>query len=604
MKKILNGIDFHTYITYGAREVITNKEELNRINVFPVADGDTGSNLAMTLQSMVDFAQVDESFSVTALSASEAGILGARGNSGVLFAQFLSGLAHALKGKDGVTVEDFVMAAEISEQKLHQVLFDPVEGTIITVIRAWVTSLASRGSHVEGFEELFTQTVPHAEKALEETTSQLEVLRVNQVVDSGAKGFVLFLRGILKYVQGKAEAMLPGGVVRGIPAIPTQRAERHGASEYRFCCECILKGPLDPEALSVSLSAMGDSLIVAGEGELRHIHLHTNDPYAVTTVMNRYGTVVRPKVEDMMLQSFQLARSADVNAASADGASNIALVTDSIADISPLLRDRYRIHVLPLGISVGDRQYLDRQTIDPKDFYALLDSSGPYPTSSLPTDPMIREKLEELLAHYDNVIVISVARQLSGTYDAFLRQVNALGADAGRVRLIDSRLNAGAQGLLVLKAARLAEQGLELEAIINELEETIKRSRIYVALASFRQAQRGGRIPKVVGQIGMLLNLKPIVSLDSQGKGTAFSISFSQRSLLERISGLIEKTVKANGIEAFAVVHGGNLEEAQRVAARLQKITGLKPEFIEEISSVTALHAGPGAVAVAFITRS
>lgn len=595
MKKILNGIDFHTYITYGAHEVIRNREELNRINVFPVADGDTGSNLAMTLQSMVDFTQVEESFSATALSASEAGIIGARGNSGVLLAQFLSGLANALKGKDGVTVEDFVRAAEASEVKLRQVLFSPVEGTIITVIGAWVRSLTLRCRHVEGFEDLFTQTVPQAEKALEQTTSQLEVLRVNQVVDSGAKGFVLFLRGILKYVQGRAEGMIPESFAMGDAVLPPLGVDSHVASNYGYCCECVLKGGLDPEALGASLSPLGGSLIISGEGELRHVHIHTDVPWAVTSVMNRYGTVVRPKVEDMRIQSALMRPTAS------SGALKVAIVTDSIADISPELRERYGIHVVPLGISVDNRQYLDRLTLAPEDFYSMLEGGGAYPTSSLPSEPFIRERLEGLLRHYYTVIVISVASQLSGTYEAFQRQINGLGADAARVHLMDSRLNSGAQGLLVLKAAKLAARNMGHQEIVHALEETITRTRIYVALASFRQARRGGRIPKVVGDIGVRMNLKPIVSLDSQGKGTAFSVGFSQKRLLDRICAMVEKAMKENGVEAYAVVHGGRIAEARRLALHLKGITGLEPEFIEEISSVTALHAGPGAVAVAFI---
>ncbi len=591
VKKLLNGIDFHTYIQYGAREVIRNKEELNRINVFPVADGDTGRNLAMTLQSMVDF---------TAMSASEAAILGARGNSGVLFAQFFSGLAAALKGMDRVSVADFVRAAQVSEQKLHQVLFAPAEGTIITVIRVWVQSLASRHGEVEGFEDLFAQTVPQAEKALEETTNQMEVLRVNRVVDSGAKGFVLFLRGILDYLQGRAELLGTDRPAGGRPLVQPLQAADHGASQHRYCCESILRGcSAGAGTLTEALAPFGDSLIAAGEGDIRHIHIHTDDPAGVTAALNRFGAVTRPKVEDMAAQAALLASDGQARA----HRPRVAVVTDSIADLSPELLARHQVHVLPLGLTVGDRQYLDRLTLAPEDFYDMLDRLEAYPTSSLPGAPLIGDRLEWLLNHYDRVLIISVAAALSGTYDAFRRQVEALGTEAARVRLVDSRLNSGAQGLLVLKAARLAEQGLSLEEIAAALEGTIGRSRIFVALASFRYARRSGRIPKVVGAVGSLMNLKPIVSLDAQGKGTAFSIAFSQKKLLKRIARIVERAAREKGIESYAVVHGGNLREAERLAAHLQGLTGMAPEFIAEISSVTALHAGPGAVAAAFVTR-
>lgn len=596
MKKTLNGIDFHTYIAYGANEVIKNKEELNRINVFPVADGDTGNNLAMTLRSMVEYAKVEESFHLTAKSVSEAGILGARGNSGVLFAQFISGFANALKGKDGVSVSEFINAAEESAGKLYQVLSNPVEGTIITVIREWVRSMSKHSNSVEGFEDLFIESMPGAEAALVETTSQMELLRINRVVDSGAKGFILFLRGIALYIQGKAESISIGTLWNG--SLDTMEREGHheGAISYRYCYECILRdSSASLQQIKSQLKAHGDSLIVAGEGDVRHVHIHTDHPAKVTGILNREGKVTRPKVEDMVVQS-DLFSVEKIDR-------RIAIVTDSIADITPELKDKYKIHVIPLSIQVGERQYIDRLTVDAEEFYGILDTSVDYPTSSLPSEPLIRERLEWLLTHYEEILVITVAGALSGTYDAFRRQVAGLGQEGHRVKVIDSRLNSGAQGLLVLEAARLVESGMTSDEIRQKLEDSIDKTHIFVALGSFKHARRSGRIPEVVGRIGTLFNLKPIVSLDKNGKGTAFSVGFSQQKLIRKIYQMIETAMKESGIQSFSVVHGGDSDSAGVVALEVERLTGLKPEFISEISSITALHAGPGAIAVSFMKK-
>ncbi len=595
MSRTLNGIEFYRYLSHGADEVFRHKEELNRINVFPVADGDTGSNMAFTMRAMVEMAQVEESFYKTAKSISEAGILGARGNSGVLFAQFIYGLAQALKDKETVAVNEFISAVEISSVKLQGVLSAPQEGTIISVIRDWVQWLTERVGHVSSFESLFLDSMPTVEKALFQTTEKMEILKINQVVDSGAKGFVLFLKGIVRYIKGDLDQPIEPVTVKS--STTNQHSHLHeGSLENPYCYECVLRNAqLSIEDLRLKIKKLGDSLIIAGEGDFIHIHLHTKEPHKLTSVLNEVGQVTRPKVENMALQS-EL-RKLTVK-------KPMAIVTDSIADISEAFRKKYPIYVIPLRIQIGEREYLDRETITAHEFYEALGHTEHYPTSSLPSEVLITEKLNWLAQHYESVLVISVSQALSGTYDAFLRSVKELQKQGLRIALFNSRLNSGAQGLLVIKACEWLAEGLSMDEILRKMDAMAGQIEIYVALNSFEQASRSGRIPRIVGKIGSGLNLKPIVSLDTDGNGVAFSIGWTRKQLLKKIYKLIEEKNRHSGIEDFVVVHSGDEAAAILVGKEVEKIIGKPPLFVSEISSITALHAGVKAVAVAFLRKS
>ena len=169
--------------------------------------------------------------------------------------------------------------------------------------------------------------------------------------------------------------------------------------------------------------------------------------------------------------------------------------------------------------------------------------------------------------------------------------------------MVDTRLNSGAQGLLVKRAVEWAEQGKTHDEILAELQRMIPGTKIYVCLNTLAYAVRGGRVPNTIGQLGMKMGLRPIMTLDAQGRGAAFGVAFSQTELTRKILRKVRKVHTRRGIEAYGIVHGGNPALAQYYQTELTRITGLEPAFVSEISAVGALHAGPGTVAVCFTQK-
>ena len=509
-KTILDGNDFFKLFSYGASEVISNRDKLNKINVFPVADGDTGNNLVFTLNSVLDYAQVKDSVYETLKSMAEASLSGARGNSGVIFAQYIAGLASETKGKASIMLHDFANASKNSAYGLYNALSNPVEGTMLTVIKDWSNYIVDNHKNYDSFDDLFEESVGYASKSLDNTKEQLEILKKNDVVDSGAKGFVLFLEGALRYLRGEVLPEIKRFSLSDLSS--SHDSLIHEESSYRYCTECIIKG-----------------------------------------------------------------------------------------DIPKNLIDKYMIHQIPLNITVGEDSYLDKVSISSEDFYEYMKSSPIYPNSSLPNEIQIKEKLEFLSQNYENIIIINVSSKLSGTHSAMLKASKELSDSGYPIKVIDSKVNSAAQGLLVLHAAKMADSGSTMEEIIDYLNYKIPKSEIYVALNTFRNALNSGRLPKIVGKIGIFFRLRPIISIDREGNGSAFSVAFSKTTLINKILKLVNQKNQQSKISSYCIVHSGDLDTANSFAKEVTNILGYEPEYICEISSVTALHAGEKAVAIGFI---
>jgi DegV family protein with EDD domain len=305
--------------------------------------------------------------------------------------------------------------------------------------------------------------------------------------------------------------------------------------------------------------------------------------------LSAYGRIVEQKVDNMRVQY----------AASHRPISKTAILTDSIADIPLELVERYQIHVLPMKIIWGEEEYLDRLTMTDKTFYRSLKERKDYPGSSAPDPGRGDQVLSWLSGKYDSIIAISVGKNLSGCWQVLENCANKLRDTGYSVTVVDSRLNSAAQGLAVLSAAMDAENGLEHGVIAERLAATITRARIFVSVASLRSMVRGGRVSALKGFVATALNLKPIVSLDPEGRGKATGTSFSQDASMRKII----RSVRENtgGIRRYAVVHANASERANRFADELEEALGFKSEYVTEISPVIALHAGEGAVAVAYV---
>jgi len=595
IKQVINGTDILALFKMGAQEVYANKKYLNSINVFPIADGDTGTNLATTMKAMVEKAHIEVNFSRMLHGMSVSGLENARGNSGILFASYIKGLALEGKIYEFINIKQFSNIAHCAVAHLYQAIENPVEGTIISVIRDWATFLFTNNEKYENFQDLLLKAYQTANESLQHTTTQLEILKVNQVVDSGAAGFVKFLNGMNHYFDG-------GEVEESTPwkTDTMKEIDIYDTNRYRFCTEVFLERPNTSSAFSdfdlnnkikSELSPYGDSLIVSSQERKVRVHIHTDSPEIIVEILKEYGSLLEQKVDDMKLQkSVNLKRL-----------STIGILTDSIADIPEEFKLSNQIHTLPLGILLNDSVYLDKLTIKLKQLFIAIDNSATYPTSSQPEPGRVKVFLENLLEIYDSLIFITVSSKLSGTYQTISQELKKIDLKGKKVTVIDSHLNSGAQGLLVKAAADFRNKGYLYEDIVKEIKAMIPKTSIYVCLNTLEYAVRSGRVPNTIGKIGKIFGLRPIMTLDKNGNGATFGIGFSQKNITRKIFKLVKNILKRKGIKSYSIVHADNTALAFAYKKELTKIIGKEPEFIAEISSIIAIHSGLGCVAVSII---
>lgn len=583
----LDSVSLYRAFVSGGNEIMRRREEINRINVFPVADGDTGTNLAMTMSSLIERSLPMPTASETMRSMAEAALFGARGNSGVIFAQFFVGLSEAIGGIANITSEAFAEAAKNAERRAREAVLAPVEGTILTVIKDWVKAF-EEDKHLLDFALIFQRALKGAKRSLDNTPNLLPALKKGHVVDAGAAGFFWFLSGATTYLASDSKG-LAADAMAGPPDLPPSV---HGGEYpvFRYCTEALILGEgIDLGRLREEFRSLGDCGIVAGDGEKARVHVHTDAPAIVVKRLATYGTIGEQKADDM-LREYEVIHSRKYP---------IALVTDSACDLPKSLLDKYQIHVVPFIIAMGGTQYLDGLTISNESVYEGMEAQGSYPTTSQPGPAAFRLLYSFLSSYYESIIAIHVSGKLSGTCGLSARE--ACRFTGKRISVVDSRNNSGSQGLIVLRAAELIAEGKSHGEVVDAVRDFIPKARILVGVPTLRYMVKGGRVSPLKGALANLLNLKPIVSLDEEGGAKLYGRAFSKRASLNRILGLVREFIGGDKLRSYGVVHAGNREEAEAFTSSLEATIGKKPLFIQEISPIIALNAGKNTIAVALM---
>ena len=277
-----------------------NRARLDDLNVYPVPDGDTGTNMLLTVRAVAEALRDDGSSERETLAqeVGHAALLGARGNSGVILSQIVRGAAAELAGSDTVDADVVARALRRGSDEAYAAVREPVEGTILTAARALAEEAESRTGNA--LPDLFAALVERGDDAVAKTQEQLELLRAAGVVDAGAAGLVEIVRGLAAHLAGAP----PPEPLESTPIAP--EAVHQEASRYRYCTSFVVEGEgLDPAALERELSTLGDSLLVVGDATALKAHVHTDEPGAALSVGTALGVIDGVEIANMHLQTAQ-----------------------------------------------------------------------------------------------------------------------------------------------------------------------------------------------------------------------------------------------------------------------------------------------------------
>ena len=564
------------------------RDELNRINVFPVPDGDTGTNMCLTLRAVAG-ALRDLGDGGTRLplpyvaeTMAQASVRGARGNSGMMLSQFLIGFREGIGQRLRASASDLAAAIAFGFERLRASLDEPLEGTILTVARE-AADEAGRARGESDLRVFMSRIVNRADAALQHTPELLAALKSAGVVDAGAKGFVRLLEGVKRLIE---EGHIAQGAVDRLSASTSAAALTEVAADrdYRYCTELMVRSPSlpDPAAVRAALRPHGGSIVVLATGDLLKAHLHTDAPDAVFQLASTWGTLESTKADDMRAQHQALQTRRP-----------IAFVTDTASDLPDELALQYDVGLVPTQLIVEERSYRDRLELTSGEFFRRL-RAGLDASTSQPAPQAFTDAYQDAARAADHVIAIILSSALSGTFAN--AEAAARRFDPARVTVVDSRSATLGEGLLVVRGVELAAAGWQPDAIVRELQRVRAQSGGFFTVDNLERLVRSGRVGRGRAWLGTKLNLKPVMALTMEGKIEPVGRVRGRNAARQRILELLDRalTPRPRGLR-LGIAHGDIPEFAEALRAEL--VARYRPMqcLVSPVTPVIAAHAGIGA---------
>ncbi len=587
----LDGARLRRSLLAAADWVDAGREELNRINVFPVPDGDTGTNFAMTLRAAAEGVRPLEGAELPQITRvmAEACVFGARGNSGMLLSHFLLGFREALGDVRAATAAEVARAIRAGADGVYRGLDEPVEGTILTVCREAADEAEAAARRTVDIAAFMRYVLSRARAALARTPELLQVLKDAGVVDAGGQAFVRVLEGIVRLIEG--DPILPAAETVGAVTPPDAAALTQVLAEqdYQFCTEALVRGAALPPTTAVraALRELGGSIVVVATADLLKIHVHTDTPERVFARAREWGTVETSKADDMREQ--HRARHA--------ARRRIAIVVDSSCDLPDEVIDRHGIVVVPVQVMAGGRTYRDRIDLQGQELYARMRESKERFTTSQPAPGAIARAFQEARAEADEVIGLFVGGLLSGTLASAQTAARASGVDG--VTVVDSRSASFGLGLLALRAAELAEEGVPVEAIVQELRTIRDRSGGIFTVDTLENLLQSGRVSRGRAWLGGLLDIKPLLDITPEGRVIPLDRVRGREATIPRVLAHLDRRLTPRPARfRLAVAHGDAPDVAARLRDELLRRYAPDECFVNQVTAALGVHTGPGAWAV------
>lgn len=566
----------------GIHRMLGDAERLDRINVFPVPDGDTGTNLSLTLSSLLPVLGAPHDGVGGLLDrVADTALDNARGNSGAIVAQWLLGLADHAATMQELDAAGFAAALESGARYAREAIGEPRAGTILDVLDTVAAQMAREGD--DSMVRRARAALDTASDTLERTRDGLEEMRRAGVVDAGGAGFLALWTGIVTYLETGDVAPLSTDFSQ--PAVEPEAAGGEADLTHRWCTECLVEGDVDRRALRERLAAFGSSLVVAGTQRKVRVHVHTADPARVFETAGAFGSVCGQKADDMQRQQASTAHA---------GRRRVAIVTDSAADLPDECLEALDIHLIPVRLHFGQQSFLDKVSLNAEQFYHLLATDPHPPKTSQPPPGDFRRLYEHLASHHDSVVSLHVSSRASGTFQSAETAAHRTNAK-DRIHVIDTGNASVGQGLLTLYAAECAALGWDGPAVAAAVRAMHPRTRTFAYLPTLDYAVRGGRVPPIARTLARMLRLSPLLATFPDGRiglgGVLFGLSNGPR----KFARFVGRQIRSDRRYRLLVAHGDAPDAGRALEQWLrQRHPAIVDSWVVPSGAALGVHGGPG----------
>jgi DAK2 domain fusion protein YloV len=584
-----------------AAAVEASRGRLNDLNVYPVPDGDTGSNLSETAHELAaGLADATaETPAAVATAAKRAVLMGASGNSGAILSQIVGGFADVAGAAGEIDSHVLARALRSAADAAYRPVQQPIEGTMLTVIREMAEAAERLAGG--GLDEVVDAVLAAGGESVARTQGMLDVLRDAGVVDAGAAGLVEFCRGAVAGARGEQIQAPLEALERPLSFEAVHQEE----SQFRYCTSFLVEGEdIDRDRLEAELLAMGDCLLVVGEAPMCRVHVHTDDPGAALTRAVAMGSLDRVAIANMQEQTRRREErlSAGPTLVALPGgradeggltAENTAIVLDSTADVAHPEQEHANWRMVPLTVRFGEEQFEDYREIEPAEFYRRLRNGGPHPQTAAPS-PGAYLRMYEKLSEYAHVIVLPVSSKVSGSVQA-ARIAAEDPAAGGRVTVLDGRTVSVGTAMLADGVQRLLEDGTTLEEVTAWVESARERLRLVIYVDTLEYLRRGGRISRRGELAGNAIGLRPLLTLRDGELALYRRVVGGRRRALREFDRFLCQNSAPDGEVRVALAHGADPDGAEGLAAAVRRLRPqARIERVSELGAVVGTHGGPG----------
>lgn len=578
---MITGIYIYEIVLQGTRALIKSEDYLNEINIYPVADKDTGTNLADTMRSVVSVSQPDESVAVTLGNIADAAMNGARGGSGNIIGHLLNGLYLNCENKNSVDepflIEMFVKAAK----HVTLILSDSMKGTIGEVIEKWGEYLEK--SDKSNYKEVLMSSIAVAEKIADDSAKCND----KNAIDAGAKGAAIFIKGLIDGIFSDKKCSIDDYHI-----IKTDDFDKinHSISTKRYCVDTLIIGRnLTEKTLRDEVEMMGENLIIKGFPEKMRVHIDSDEPWNVMEALQKHGFAASQKIHDLQ-------REREV----ASKHLRIGILTDSSNDLPQELLDKYLIEVVPLTINIGEECYVDHIGITSKRFTERLLENKCVPTTAQPCFKAFYDRYMSMTKYCDAIIAVHLSDSLSGTQKNSRRAAQTVSRETGkRIVVVDGNSATCGLGLLLVRVAEEIEKGTDFDDVIAKTKAWSGENRIFISCLTTKYLLNSGRFGSVKGSLTSLIGLKPIIYFSPERKLTKLRIDFLKKTNRRHILEYIRSFVEGKKIWNYSLAHVDNMEAMEAYTSFMRELTGREPLFISDPSPMLVGKVGPQASAIA-----